>query len=98
MLPADWPAWQTLWLYLLIEHQSEPDYLMPLRLADYELRIFKQQVREWEKTHPKREKVRLQPVLPVVLYMGISRKKEGKKEGEVRARPQVLPIRKRSRT
>jgi hypothetical protein len=69
----DRPEWKQLWIYLLIEHQSEPDELMPLRLADYEIQIFKHQVRVWQQKHRRREPVRLQPVLPVVFYTGTRR-------------------------
>jgi hypothetical protein len=33
-------------IYLLIEHQSQPDRLMPLRSLDYLVRIDRYQVRE----------------------------------------------------
>jgi hypothetical protein len=33
-------------IYILVEHQSEPDRLMPLRSLDYLVQIFKYQVRE----------------------------------------------------
>src|SRR5262249_19645879 len=32
---------------VLIEHQHEPDELMPLRVLDYVVQIYKSQVREW---------------------------------------------------
>src|SRR5689334_1213287 len=35
------PAAKKLVIYILIEHQSEPDRLMPLRILDYMLQIFK---------------------------------------------------------
>jgi len=62
-----------LWLYLLIEHQSQPDLLMPLRILDYVVQIFKAQMRIWSRTHASFAGFRLQPVLPVVLYTGIQR-------------------------
>src|SRR5690242_17778095 len=40
-----------LWLYLLIEHQSEPEALMALRLHEYVIQLFKMQQREWLKDH-----------------------------------------------
>ena len=60
-------------IYILIEHQSEPDRLMPLRLADSQLQIFRYQVRKWSQTHPSLARVRLMPVLPVVFYTGLRR-------------------------
>ena len=60
-------------IYILIEHQSEPDRLMPLRSVDYVVQIFKYQVREWSKTHGSLARLRLYPVLPVVFYTGTRR-------------------------
>ena len=60
-------------IYILIEHQSEPDRLMPLRLADSQLQIFRYQFRQWSQTHRSLARVRLLPVLPVVFYTGLRR-------------------------
>jgi hypothetical protein len=60
-------------IYLLIEHQSEPDRLMPLRLADSQIQIFRYQLRTWLQTHPSLARLRLRPVLPVVFYTGLRR-------------------------
>ncbi len=60
-------------IYILVEHQSEPDRLMPLRSLDYVVQIFKYQVREWSKTHGSSARIRLYPVLPVVFYTGTRR-------------------------
>jgi Putative transposase, YhgA-like len=57
-------------VYLLIEHQSEPDPLMLLRVMDYLAQIWKGQVRAWRQRHGTEAGVRLQPILPVVLYTG----------------------------
>jgi predicted transposase YdaD len=60
-------------IYILIEHQSEPDRLMPLRLADSQLQIFRYQVRKWSPSHRSPIRARLSPVLPVVFYTGLRR-------------------------
>ncbi len=60
----------TLTLYVLIEHQSEPDALMILRVLEYLVQIYKAQLREWEQRHGSRVGFRLRPVLAVVLYTG----------------------------
>jgi predicted transposase YdaD len=60
-------------IYILIEHQSEPDRLMPLRLLEYVVQIFKSQMRLWSQEHTSFAKLRLQPVLPVVFYTGTRR-------------------------
>jgi predicted transposase YdaD len=61
---------RTLTLYVLIEHQSEPDALMVLRVLDYLVQIYKGQLRDWERRHGSPTGFRLQPVLAVVLYTG----------------------------
>jgi hypothetical protein len=60
-------------IYVLIEHQSRPDRLMPLRSLDYAVQIFRYQVREWSKTHRSFSCIRFDPVLPVVFYTGTRR-------------------------
>jgi hypothetical protein len=59
-----------LWLTILLEHQSEPDRLMLLRVLDYLVQIWKKQVRDWGQEHGSFASVRLRPVLPVVFYTG----------------------------
>jgi hypothetical protein len=68
---------------ILIEHQSEPDRLMPLRLADSQLQIFRDQVRKWSQTQTHRSlaRVALSPVLPVVFYTGLRRWAAGRDVG-----------------
>ncbi len=64
---------RVVWLYLLLEHQSEPDALMPIRLLDYVVQIIKRQLRVWSKKHKSFAGFRVQPILPVVLYTGTVR-------------------------
>jgi hypothetical protein len=66
-------AERKLLIYILIEHQSEPDRLMPLRLADSQVQIFRYQVRQWLQTHASESQICLSPVLPVVFYTGLRR-------------------------
>jgi hypothetical protein len=66
--PAGRP--RTLTLYLLLEHQSEPDVLMALRVLEYLVQVYKGQVRAATKGGRPRADFRLQPVLPVGLYTG----------------------------
>jgi tetratricopeptide (TPR) repeat protein len=58
-------------IYILIEHQSEPDELMPLRLVDAQVQIFRYQLRYLAEAHGARRRVRLAPVLPLVFYTGL---------------------------
>ena len=57
-------------VYILIEHQSEPDEMMPLRVLEYVVEIYKTQVRKRPEGQETHRRVRLQPVLPVVFYTG----------------------------
>jgi hypothetical protein len=60
----------TLTVYVLIEHQSEIDPLMRLRVLDYVVQIYKRQARDWLARHPSLKGFAFDPVLPVVLYTG----------------------------
>jgi hypothetical protein len=57
-------------LYVLIEHQTEPDTLMAFRVLEYVTQILKAQLREWLQTHASPAGFQFQSVLPVVLYTG----------------------------
>jgi predicted transposase YdaD len=57
-------------LYVLFEHQSEPDPVMMLRVLDYLVQIWKGQLRTWTQEHRSLAGFRLQPILPVVFYTG----------------------------
>jgi hypothetical protein len=61
---------RVLTLYVLIEHQSEPDPLMRLRVLDYVVQIYKKQARNWLARHRSLHEFQFDPVLPVVLYTG----------------------------
>ncbi len=57
-------------IYILIEHQSEPDAFMIFRVLEYVVLIFKRQLQEWTHAHGSADGFRFAPVLPVVLYSG----------------------------
>jgi hypothetical protein len=59
-----------LWLTILLEHQSEPDRLMMLRVLDYLVQIWKAQVRAWGQEQGSLASAKLRPILPVVFYTG----------------------------
>ena len=61
---------QNVLVYILIEHQSLPDRLMPFRALEYVVSIYRGQLREWAQAHPSDRDFVFQPVLPVVLYTG----------------------------
>lgn len=68
-----WRPRSKLLIYVLIEHQSEPDPLILLRVLDYVVQIFKHQERQWRTAHRSLHRFRLSPVLPVVFYTGARR-------------------------
>jgi hypothetical protein len=72
-LPDPSSAEATVWVYILIEHQSEPDEWMPFRLLEYIVQIFRSQQREWLRKHKTLAGFRFSLVVPVVFYTGRSR-------------------------
>src|SRR5262245_23616547 len=61
---------RTIFIYLLVEHQSKPQRFFLLRLAEYVLEAYKMQKRAWDERHTSDAEFFLQPVLPIVLYTG----------------------------
>jgi hypothetical protein len=57
-------------VYVLIEHQSDTDPMMPLRLLYGVVCYWDRQWRDWEALPRPRPPLRLRPVLPLVLYTG----------------------------
>ena len=60
----------SLWIYLLLEHQSKPDALMTLRILSYMLELWDTQRREWEARNAPLAECRLTPVVPFLFYTG----------------------------
>jgi hypothetical protein len=67
---------RTIFLYLLVEHQSRPQRFFLLRLAEYLLEAYKMQKRAWDEQHTSDAHFTLQPVLPIVVYTGERRWEE----------------------
>jgi hypothetical protein len=61
---------RTIFIYLLIEHQSTPERFFMLRLGEYLLDVYKMQRRAWDKKPTAGAEFLLQPVMPIVLYTG----------------------------
>jgi hypothetical protein len=57
-------------VFILIEHQSEPDIHMTFRLWRYVMLVYDRQEREWLKTHKNTRDLLYHPVLPIVFYSG----------------------------
>ena len=63
---------EELWalVFVLIEHQSSEDAMMPLRVLYFVVLYWERQWRAWEQKPPPKPPLRLNPVLPLVLYTG----------------------------
>ncbi len=61
-----------IYVYILVEHQSKIDYLMPYRLLSYMLQIWARYIGEVGE-RSKLKKFLLPPILPVVFYEGAPR-------------------------
>ncbi len=57
-------------VYVLLEHQSTEDPVMPLRLLFFVVLYWERQWRAWEQLSAPKLPLRLSPVLPLVLYTG----------------------------
>jgi hypothetical protein len=55
---------------LLVEHQSTPDAMMPFRLLQYAVLYWDRQWKNWRGKPAPRDPLRLNAVLPIVLYTG----------------------------
>jgi hypothetical protein len=55
---------------LLIEHQSEPDPPMPLRVLLYAVLFWEREWKVWEAGHPTGQPLRLTAVIPIVFHTG----------------------------
>jgi hypothetical protein len=70
---SDTRSGREVWVYLLLEHQSEPDPTMGLRIYLYRGQLWELQAREWEDRNLPAGQRRLELVVPVVLYTGEDR-------------------------
>ena len=61
---------ESIYIYLLVEHQSKPQRFFMLRLGEYVHEVYKMQKAAWDKEHDSDAKLSLYPVIPVLLYTG----------------------------
>src|SRR5262249_15637481 len=61
---------EEVWVYVLLEHQSEPVWWMPLRLLEYMVELWKSVRREWDDRGVAQGQRRLPPIIPAVFYTG----------------------------
>ncbi len=55
---------------ILIEHQSDADPVMPLRMLVYAVFYWEQEWKAWEDQHQRGQELRLTPIVPIVLHTG----------------------------
>lgn len=77
-------------LYVLIEHQSEPDRFMVFRVLEYVVQIYKAQMRDWVHEHGNASEFEFQPVLPIVFYTGKRSWKRLRRFAELTAGQELL--------
>jgi hypothetical protein len=58
------------WVYVLLEHQSQPDRSMGLRLYLYMGEMWDSMRRAWEDANVPAEERHLRPIIPIVFYTG----------------------------
>jgi hypothetical protein len=60
-------------LCLLLEHQSQADRLMPLRMLVNGTMFWENEWKAWEASNPKPGRLELTPIVPVVFHTGLTR-------------------------
>jgi hypothetical protein len=77
-------------VFLLLEHQSAPDPMMPLRLLYLVTIYWDQQWRKYEQLALPRPPFQLHPVLPIVLYTGLTPWQGTQKLRDLLGEPRLL--------
>jgi hypothetical protein len=68
-IPYHWAERQTeVLVWILLEHQSDTDTLVPLRMLLETVMAWSRQWQGWREAPPPRGTLRLRPVVPIVLY------------------------------
>ena len=66
-------------VYLLVEHQSEPEEHAEFRVCRYVMQIYDKQEKLWLQMHANTRDLRFHPVMPIVFYSGTRTWREIKK-------------------
>jgi hypothetical protein len=75
---------------LLVEHQSEPDPPMPLRVLVYAALFWEQEWKTWEVGHEANQPLRLSPIIPIVFHTGPTPWRTNRTMVELLAGPEAL--------
>jgi hypothetical protein len=57
-------------VFILVEHQSEPDEHAVFRAGRYTMQVYDKQEKHWLRSHSNTRGLRFDPVLPIVFYSG----------------------------
>jgi hypothetical protein len=90
LIPFRSSANEYLLLCLLLEHQSQADRLMPLRMLVNGTMFWESEWKAWEASNPKTGRLELTPILPVVFHTGLTRWTINRTLGELIRGPQEL--------
>jgi hypothetical protein len=75
---------------VLIEHQSQPDPRMPLRMLLYTVLYWEREWKSWEESAAPRSPLRLTPVVPIVLHTGKTPWRKHRSLAELMGGPETL--------
>jgi hypothetical protein len=75
---------------VLIEHQSEPDPWMPLRILVYAALFWEREWKAWEVQNARGQRLRLSPVIPIVFHTGPQPWRTHREMGDLIGGPEVL--------
>lgn len=75
---------------LLVENQMKGDQAMPLRTLLYAVFYWERQWRAWEAKHARKQTLRLNPVLPIILHTGSRPWKTNRTMADLFAGPEIL--------
>jgi hypothetical protein len=75
---------------LLVEHQSEPDPPMPLRVLVYAALFWEQEWKAWQADHEANQPLRLSPIIPIVFHTGPTPWRTNRTMVELLAGPEPL--------
>lgn len=77
---------------LLVEHQSEPDPPMPLRVLVYAALFWEQEWKAWEAGHAPGQPLRLSPIVPIVFHTGSTPWQTNKSMADLLSGPEALKV------
>jgi hypothetical protein len=77
---------------VLIEHQSRPDPLMPLRTLLYAVLFWEREWKQWEQLPEPRPRFRLTPLLPIVFHTGLQKWRKNQELKDLLDEPEAFHV------